>query len=346
MGRNRRRKKKKRYGLWVGISLLSGVLILIGVGAAALYAKLDKIDFQPSENMEVSINPEVKLEGYTNLALFGVDSRESDLEHSNSDAIIIISIAHDEKKIKMVSVYRDTFLDVGDNDYRKCNAAYMQGGPEQAISMLNRNLDLNISDYIAVDFNIVAEMVDLVDGITLTLTEEEVGYVNDYCVETSEVTGKTYEPILPETEGEFHLNGVQAVSYARIRYTAGNDFKRTERQRQVIQLVSEKIKNSSPTELYKMADKILPMIKTSFDKKELLSMGVAMMTYSIDESTGFPFELEGKDIPEIGSCVVATSLSSNVKELHELLFQNQNYQVSAQVDEISYGIDKLLSGGL
>lgn len=338
----RRKKKRKIRSLFIIIGLFMGIILAVGTGVSILSAKLNQIDFQTSDSMEIEMNPGVELEGYTNLALFGVDSRESDLEHSNSDAMMIVSIDHDNKKVKIVSVYRDTFLDVGNQNYRKCNAAYMLGGPEQAISMLNRNLDLDISEYIAVDFNAVAEVVDLVGGIDLALTAEEIGYMNDYCVETSNVTGKDYQPISPEIDGEYHLNGVQAVSYARIRYTAGNDFKRTERQREVIQLVSEKLKESSPAELYKIADKVLPMIKTNFDKKELLTTGLAMLTYAIGESTGFPFELEGRDIPDKGSCVVATSLASNVQELHELLFGEEEYRVSQEVEKISQDIDLLV----
>lgn len=321
------------------IILFCLLLVFVGGAGFAVYSQLEQIDYQQAGSGEIEVNPDIELAGYTNVALFGVDSRESNLESSNSDAILVISIDHDNKTVKMVSVYRDTLLDTGDGDYRKCNAAYLKGGPEQAVSMLNTNLDLDISNYISVDFNAVAEIVDLVGGVTVTLTDEEVVYMNDYCVETSQVTGGDYQPIEPEIGGTYELNGVQAVSYARIRYTAGNDFKRTERQREIIQLVTEKVKKASPATLYKIADTVLPMVKTNFSKTQILSMGMSMISYTIKDSSGFPFELTGENLGDLGSCVIPTDLSLNVQELHELLFDDMNYQVSTQVMERSEKID-------
>lgn len=312
-----------------------------------LNSKLNKINYSASAEGSIKINEKVvddiNLEKYTNIALFGIDTRDNNMENSNSDAIIILSLDNENKTAKMISVYRDTFLDVGDGNYLKGNAAYLLGGPEQAISMLNENLDLNIKNYLTVDFNALSEVVDAIGGITLELTEEEVGYVNGYCVETAEVTGKSYSPISPEVKGTYTLNGVQAVSYSRIRYTEGDDFKRTERQRDVIELIVEKVRNISPNVMLDIMDKVFPLIKTNFTEKEIISLGVSILPYSLEESMGFPFTLTGANIEDHGSCVVATTLASNVRELQKRLFNNEEYTISPEVEAKSNEIENILN---
>ena len=183
--------------------------------------------------------------GYTNIALFGVDSREKELEKSTrSDTMIIASINNQTGEVKMVSVYRDTYLDVGNGVFTKCNAAYAKGGPEQAIAMLNSNLDLNITDFVTVGFGGLTQVINDVGGITLDIQPEEIRPLNDYQISMVGTSsdgihftaqeGKDYTPITQA--GEQLCNGLQATAYCRIRYTAGNDFRRTQRQRTVIKL--------------------------------------------------------------------------------------------------------------
>ena len=226
--KRRKTRRKKRIML-----LVTEVLVLCVLGATAFAMfKLDKLNMTALDNVE---NNGLKQEGYTNVALFGTDNRAGELEGVRSDCIIVASINNKTKEVKMMSVYRDTLLLQEDGYYNKANSAYSAGGPEGAINMLNRNLDLDISDYVSVNFLALADVIDLLGGIELDLTYEEVCHMNNYCVETSEITGKDYEPIDPEVAGTYRLNGVQAVSYARIRYTEGGDFARTQRQRIVIE---------------------------------------------------------------------------------------------------------------
>ena len=166
------------------------------------------------------------------------------MDYTNTDTIIIASINNDTKVVKLVSIYRDTYLNIGEDRYGKANAAYANGGYKWAINMLNQNLDLDITDFVTVNMNALVEVVDALGGFDFDLTDEEVVHMNNYCVGTSEITGKSYERIEPEVAGTYHLNGVQAVSYTRIRYTAGNDYKRTERQRELIAKIVAKAKKS------------------------------------------------------------------------------------------------------
>ena len=222
-----------------------------------------------------------------------MDTREEDLEHSNSDTTIIASINNDTKEVKLVSVYRDTYLNVGKDEYDKCNAAYAIGGPVQSMSMINTNLDLDITRYVAVDFKALVKAIDLLGGLDVDLSYEEIVHMNNYCVETSEKTGVDYKPIeepdpKPENEaeilGSYHLNGVQATSYCRIRYTQGWDMKRTERQRYIISLMVDKAKKASISQLNDLMDEVFPLIKTNFSKSELLKLGMGILSYELKET--------------------------------------------------------------
>ena len=231
--------------------------------------------------------------------------------------------------------------------YDKANAAYANGSTKQLLQMLNKNMDLNIHDIVVVDFAAVAKLVDDIGGIDVWMTYQEVVHMNNYCQETSKVTGLSYTPIEPETmPREYHLNGVQAVSYARIRYTAGNDMKRTQRQRVVIQKVVNRAKQRGLDTVQAMINDVLPMCKTSFSPAEIIKFATQAFGFTIEKTTGFPFEHIEKNV-YVGTrrldAVVPVTLEQNVKELHEFLFDDTNYECSATVKEYSNDIS-VLSG--
>ena len=282
-------------------------------------------------------------EGYTNIALFGTDSREGAAENGEpvrSDTIIVASLNNETKEVKLVSVYRDTMLEQEGQHYDKANVAYAQGGPEEAVNMLNRNLDLDIEDYVSVNFLAMADVVDALDGVDIELTDEEVVHMKNYCVETSEVTGKSYERIEPEVGGTYHLNGVQAVSYARIRYTAGGDFTRTERQRLLIEKVVEKAKDAGIVKINEIIDAVLPEVSTSLSASEILQMAVGVFDYTLGDSKGFPFDsATPESVPGYsGSYVVPVGLENNVIQLHEFLFPDEEYTPTEKLTSISDNI--------
>lgn len=340
----RRRRRRILFGIEIFI-------LLILIGGVFIYAKLGKMNFTDLDFSKIGVNTGVSdnnvMKGYTTIGLIGLDGRDGTLKSGvRSDTMIIASINNDTKKVKLVSVYRDTYLRIGEDSegngqYNKANAAYAKGGPEQFLSMLNTNLDLNVTDFVSVDFQAVAEAVELLGGIDVELKEEEVVHLNNYCVETSKVTGMDYTP-LEEKAGVHHLNGVQTVSYARIRYTSGNDFRRAARQREVIYKIVEKAKNSDIATLSKILDKVFPKVYTSFTKAEILQMGMSMMSYDIEDQTGFPFDhLYGERVKDaMGGLdvVLPVTLESNVIKLHEFLYPEDSYTPSDEVKAYSQRI--------
>ena len=340
----RRRRRRILFGIEIFI-------LLILIGGVFIYAKLGKMNFTDLDFRKIGVNTGVSdnnvMKGYTTIGLIGLDGRDGKLKSGvRSDTMIIASINNDTKKVKLVSVYRDTYLRIGEDSegngqYNKANAAYAKGGLEQFLSMLNTNLDLNVTDFVSVDFQAVAEAVELLGGIDVELKEEEVIHLNNYCVETSKVTGMDYTP-LEEKAGVHHLNGVQAVSYARIRYTSGNDFRRAARQREVIYKIIEKAKNSDIATLSKILDKVFPKVYTSFTKAEILQMGMSMMSYDIEDQTGFPFDhLYGERVKDaMGGLdvVLPVTLESNVIKLHEFLYPEDSYTPSDEVKAYSQRI--------
>ncbi len=341
-------QRRRRRRILFGIEIF---LLLILIGGVFIYAKLGKMNFTDLDFSKIGVNTGVSdnnvMKGYTTIGLIGLDGRDGKLKSGvRSDTMIIASINNDTKKVKLVSVYRDTYLRTGEDSegngqYNKANAAYAKGGPEQFLSMLNTNLDLNVTDFVSVDFQAVAEAVELLGGIDVELKEEEVAHLNNYCVETSKVTGMDYTP-LEEKAGVHHLNGVQTVSYARIRYTSGNDFRRAARQREVIYKIVEKAKNSDIATLSKILDKVFPKVYTSFTKAEILQMGMSMMSYDIEDQTGFPFDhLYGERVKDaMGGLdvVLPVTLESNVIKLHEFLYPEDSYTPSDEVKAYSQRI--------
>ncbi len=348
--------RKKKTALFI-VEILC---LLLFIGGLYVYGQIDsrlnKIETPQLDESKIVTNVTApQMSGYTTYALFAIDKRSKNetLDSQNSDTIIVASINNDTKEVKLASIYRDTLLNIGNDIYTKANAAYAYGGPEQAISMLNTMLDLNITDYVTVNFSAMAEAVDALGGLDIPLSYAEIVFMNDYCIETSEETGKSYTPVerpdpKPENEeealGEYHLNGVQVVSYCRIRYTSSMDMGRTERQRRVIGLMVDKAKKAGITTIFDIMDKVFPMITTSVTKTELLNMIPSLMGYSICDTTGFPTKYKFADVKN-ASMVIADTLEDNVKELHKFLYgADENYQPSQNIIDANSKIIELVGG--
>ena len=331
----KRRKRKKILLIFEGVFL---ILLCVGVYVAL---KWDRLDYTPIPEKEITINEKVKdnknLKEYTNIALFGIDSRDESLGSGNrSDTMMIASINNKTYDVKLVSVYRDSYLLIpreNDISYDKANLAYSYGGPKMAINLMNTNLDLDITDYVAVNFSALIDTIDLLGGIDVEINEYEREYINGYMTETSKITGKDIVPLYES--GQVHLNGIQATAYCRIRQTAGDDYRRTERQRLVIQRIAEKVKKTDIVTLNKIIDQVLPNISTSLEPKEIAGMALNASKYNLVANSGFPFEKQGKDMGRKGDCVIPINLEANVIALHEYLFGDTEYQVSEKVKEIS-----------
>ncbi len=334
----RRAAKQKKRLLIFGIEFL--VLIVV-LAAFYVVSKLDKLQEPEFKENEVVVNEEIEEEtvermtGYTNVALFGLDTRKAGQlgKGNRSDTMIIASINNDTGYVKLVSIYRDTYLNLTNGKYNKCNGAYSAGGPTQALSMLNTNLDLDIQYYFSVDFAALTDVVDELGGIEIDVDETEIGHLNNYIEETSDVTG--VETTKLTKTGLQLLDGVQATSYCRIRYTAGDDYKRTERQREVIMEIVSKAKKADMTEINRIIDAVFPKIATNYKKDELVEMAPQMIGYEIIDTAGFPFDKTSATVSGKGDCVVPIDLAENVKQLHEFLFENYEYVPSKEVQEIA-----------
>lgn len=306
----------------------------------------DVMSTEPEASAEPTVDKEAisqelydRYSGLFNIAFFGVDSREGELgKGTRSDSIMICSIDMQTHEVKLISVFRDTYLNLGNDSYNKCNSAYALGGPEQALSMINMNTDLYITDYITVGFRGLIDAVDSLGGVDIELTDEEVTYLNDYAMMMSQELDIPYTPVA--TSGKQTLNGLQATAYCRIRYTAGSDFKRAERQRDVLTAMLEKAKTVSFSQLSDAVAAIMPNVSTSLSVDDFIKMISVASDYEVTVSDGFPFEgmRNGGTIGQKGSCVVPTDLSKNVRHLHELLFEDDAYEPSDSVKKYSQKI--------
>lgn len=341
--RNGKRRKKKKAGPFrIFLRVLLIILLILILLAAFVYYRIHggSGDFikKVNEAIPENVTNDTSMDGYTNIALFGVDSITQSLSSGNnrSDVNIILSINDKTKECKLVSVYRDTYLDIGDATYTKCNAAYAYGGPSQAVAMLNQNFDLNIQDYATIGFGGVTDIIDAVGGVEIDVQENEISFLNDYQSTMAQELGKEYIPVT--AAGKQTLNGLQATAYCRIRYTDGGDFQRTVRQRTVLTQTFEKLKAASPATVVSTASTLIANneVQTSLSIAELTELAANSGSYSVTDTAGVPQEnLRTDAIVNEQDCIIPVTLADNVVWLHNYLFGEENYQVSDTVQTIS-----------
>lgn len=336
MSRAERKKliKKRRRKRMILLAVEVIILATLSVVAYGVF-KLGKLDFNILDERNLEAYKDTG--PYTNIALFGLDSRNDELEGGvQSDSIMIASINNETSEVKLISVYRDTLLKQKDGTYEKANSAYNVGGPEDAISMLNRNFDLDIKNYISVNFSALIKAIDALGGIELEMTEEEADWCYRYAMDTAEIAGVECGDFEVKA-GKQHVDGVHAVAYARIRYTEGNDFKRTERQREVLEKTAQKAKEADFLTLNQIVDEVFPLISTSFSMQDLLGFAANALDYTIVETSGFPYQVTTSEnvISHTGSYVVPIGFTDNVTKLHGALFEDSAYQPSETVQQIN-----------
>lgn len=328
----KKKKKKKRVFLKVLLILLAIIVILIGAIVGYGYSKIKMLKYDDIDESQIEVNEGVTAStGYRNIVLYGVDSRKNSYENTLSDTIMIVSINQDTKKVKIASVYRDSYLKIG-SSYDKITHAYAKGGPTLSLSSLNTNLDLDLKEFVTVNFGVVVDVIDSIGGLDMEITSEELKYINNYIREINNVTGHKAENI--KKAGKQHVNGVQALAYSRIRYTAGGDYKRTERQRDILNLVFEKVKKMNLVQLNNLANTILPEVSTNIQTGQIIGLLTQIASYDIEETTGWPYDTKGYQPADVwyGAPV---NLEKQVKKLHEFLFDEEDYEVSNTVKTIS-----------
>lgn len=340
------RKKRRRILLFTGEVVLLAVMLLILWGVT----RTEKVGYLEIPEEDIVVNEGVSeeqlevMKGYRNVALFGVDSTVGALtKNTRSDTIMVASINQDTKEIKLVSVYRDTFMNLGNDKYNKCNAAYASGGPKQAISMLNANLDLSITDFVTVGFAGLVDVIDALGGVQMDVTKEEIVHLNNYQYGIAENLKRDYIPV--KNAGLQVLDGMQATAYCRIRYTKGDDFKRAERQRNVLKAIMEEARDVSVSQLVEIANNVFDEVYTSFGLTEITELLGEASQYKMVADDGFPQEdmRWTGNIGSPGDSIVPNNLADNVTWLHEFLFDESGYMPSNEVQEYSEHITEATS---
>ncbi len=317
---NKKHFKLKISALIIFIIVILLCLILV-MGISFINYKLNEINYEQIDKNTIEITEEVKesLSGYRNVVLFGID--DVDGYTGRSDCIIIFSINENTKDVKMTSIYRDTYVEIPGHGYTKINHAYAYGGANLAMNTINRNLDLNITEYVTINFKIVKEIVDEIQGVTISVTSEEA----------TQIPGIT-------SAGTYTLTGEQALAYGRIR-KIDTDYKRTERMRTVINAVFNKVKKMSISKINNISDKILSEIHTNVTKEEITEIIKYISSYNIENSIGWPYQVTGKIINKVWYGVPKT-LKESVQKLHKELFEEENYNTSKIVNNINNEIIK------
>ena len=320
-GEDKKKRKFKVFEITVLILIIILAIILLAIFAfvSNKWGKVNNVDLNKNDII-VSTNADENLSNYRNIAILGIDSREDTYSKGNrSDCIIIASINNDTKQVKMVSVYRDTYVQIEGYGLDKITHAYSYGGAELALNTLNANLDLNIEEFVVVNFEAVKEVVDDIDGITMQITDEEVSHIPGI-----------------EKAGTYNLTGEQALAYARIRHAEGGDYKRTERMRDVIAAIVEKVKTFNISQINKFIDNILPKIYTNITAADIFTLIPSITSMKITDSIGWPYETKGITLDRWYG--VPVTLESNVEMLHKEVFEESNYIPSDTVKQISQEI--------
>ena len=331
MSRHSEEKKNKKglktFGIIV-LVLLIILAIIVGGTFAFVHSKLSKmqqVDLN-EDDLNVSAQAEQQLAEYRNIAIFGVDSRDDSYDKGNrSDCIIIASINNKTKEVKLISVYRDTYVQIEGHGLDKITHAYSYGEAPLAIKTLNTNLDLNIKEFATVNFDVVKETVDYIGGISMPITSEEVGHIS----------GIT-------KPGTYTLTGEQALAYSRIRHASGGDYKRTERMRDVLTAVTNKVKTLNISQLNGFVDTILPKVYTNITSADVFSMMPSIASYKITDSIGWPYETKGITLDRWYG--IPVTLENNVKRLHQEAFDEADYEDIISDKEV--GIVSIVGAGM
>lgn len=283
-------KKTKKAIL---ITFTSLIALVLAVCIVIMSGGLNRLYNYKDEKFE--IKGEID-ENVMNIALFGIDSRDTKGKNTfsgNSDSIMILSLNSKTKKIKIISLLRDTFVPIerdGKTTYGKINSAYARGGPKLAVETINRIFDLDITEYATVNFYGMADIIDAVGGLDVELTQNEVTArgennhgINDMIQEICYTEGKNANDYYVKKWGKQHLNGLQAVAYSRIRYCrniwgTSNDYGRSDRQRFVMRQLFNAVKNIDKSGYVSLARALVPCTETSLEFDKIVNIGWGMMT--------------------------------------------------------------------
>lgn len=338
-----KRGKKQVYLMAV---LLAVTALIVGI-AAYTTNKWDKVQKTELNEEELGISEETEKElgeGYLNVALFGVNRKAEGDGNVDSDAVYVVSVNLSTKELRLVSVYGNTILVSDSGNTIRMKDAYAEGGPQEAVALLNENLDLDIQDYVSVNFKAMADVIDILGGVDIDVTREELPHVNGYARDIGKLLDEEQKPL--EKEGIQTLNGVQAVGYCRIRITDGGDVRRAGRQQMVIDQMKQKLEKADFSQVDEIMDKVFPEVETSFKLSEAVGYGKDLPAYSFAGMYAFPMSMkeQSRDGGKDGDYAEIVECSDYVKDvitLHQQLFGGIDYEPADRIKEN----EKILADG-
>ena len=308
------KKKKRKIWLWVLLSLVTVLLLSVGSVFALIHSKINKMEKVKIDKSDLGIQKEHKKiydskKDIKNIALFGIDAEDG--EAGRSDAIMIATIDGEHNKLKLTSIMRDSYVNIEGHGMDKINHAFAFGGAQLAVKTLNQNFGLNIENFLTVNFSSLPKIIDLLGGVDINITDEEAAFVDGI-----------------DGAGTYTLTGDQALTYSRIRYAAGGDYKRTERQRTVLEALFAKASSMPKSSALNLTDALLPYVQTNMSATDILSLGTSVLSAHSNglEQLRFPLDgySEGKMIDEV--YYLTFDADTTKKQIMDYIFEDKQPQ--------------------
>ncbi len=336
---------------WKIILSIVLALLIIPVAAGAIYVNfvLDKVTVSDEEfdkDFDLNVNTNLQNSDVKNIALFGVDCRTADYKGCRSDVMMVLSYDQKNNDVTVTSLVRDTYVEIGNRGFDKLNHAYAFGGPELAIQTINRTFDLDIEDYVTVDFWAVEKIIDGIGGVEIDVSSEELVHLNNYISDLNNNAPDGSKTLKISSSGLQHLNGRQAVAYMRIRYTGDGDFERMQRQREVMGVALEGLQSLSLTKIMGLVNDMLSDVKTNLSKSEIISLVTNVATKGIPTMEQFQLPTRNGGLGTTINGIyyfVPNTLLANVEALHELIYPNVDYQPTQDVINVSNLLESYLN---
>ena len=337
----------KKWKIFLTVVL---ALLIIPVAAGAIYVNfiLDKVTVDDEEfdkDFDLMTNENLKESDIKNIALFGVDCRTADYKGCRSDVMMVLSYDMKNNDVTVTSLVRDTYVEIGDRGFDKLNHTYAFGGPELAIQTINKTFDLDIEEYVTVDFWAVEAIIDAIGGVDINISSDELYHLNNYIDDLNNNSPDGSKISKISSSGVQHLSGRQAVAYMRIRYVGDGDFERMQRQREVMEVALEGVKSISLPNMLSLANDLLSRVKTNLNKGEIIDLVTKVATKGIP--TMEQYQLPTRD-GGVGTMIdgiyyfVPDTLLENVEEYHKVIYSEFEYIPSDAVIQMSNKLEQYL----
>ena len=337
----------KKWKIFLTVVL---ALLIIPVAAGAIYVNfiLDKVTVDDEEfdkDFDLMTNENLKESDIKNIALFGVDCRTADYKGCRSDVMMVLSYDMKNNDVTVTSLVRDTYVEIGDRGFDKLNHTYAFGGPELAIQTINKTFDLDIEEYVTVDFWAVESIIDAIGGVDINISSDELYHLNNYIDDLNNNSPDGSKISKISSSGVQHLSGRQAVAYMRIRYVGDGDFERMQRQREVMEVALEGVKSISLPNMLSLANDLLSRVKTNLNKGEIIDLVTKVATKGIP--TMEQYQLPTRD-GGVGTIIdgiyyfVPDTLLENVEEYHKVIYSEFEYIPSDAVIQMSNKLEQYL----